>query len=1370
MKVFRCTLTFVLGIVLGIVLLVLAIGGAVLAIGTSMTVGQLQSSLTDAEVIRPDSKLYGETLLEAIKGVWNDYQNFHELSLKVLYEHYGIALFNGVSGIDFTTKEDLYNTPLTEIIGNLSIVLDSFTLNDIGNLTGLDFASYNLPVLEENLDSGIPSAIDNIMKSFSGDGLTLRAIKDKFNIDLASGSDMIAALQDIPLNSFGSVIDALRISTFLNGDTDTYVPVGVNDLYLAAEQDSDDAYVEIPSDKLTSLDITPGAETYIAGGKTLADGSTGLDIRELRYIKKSIEKDGVTSYKYVVDNSCYAATEEAPTETYYRHMIYRRYDANIDNNRDAADLCVLAYSNSLASANADDIIDKGFISLETIVDPEGKSYADASHVAAIDRTSGTVNIDRVGYYTQEEALTESPKFGFEGTITKSSKLTEITDPTDGKYYFRTHVGTSQAVLQTINYMSISDLRNADGLLDNIKIKDVVSIDESSPKILSAIADCTLSNIGDRISELEVGDLFDVDGEDTSLIMKSLAKRGCKISELASVADKLTLGEIIEVNYDEYTAAPDGMYVRIPVYVKYNAYAPSHNPEPGSADFDYVKRYNKLDEGDYQQADDGEYVRVYYYTRDNEEDETQAEMQRYNLTQAADTAIAMQSIARRGCTIPELGTIMNELYISELMRIDADSAQIMQSLAKLNVKLDEFDEKIDELKISDVIEIGDNASKLMKTLKARKTKINELATVTDTLAIGDMIDIVYDDYTPNENGKYVKIVLANATDTEGEKCYYTLFNPANPDHVGKERYDRTPKDEASSKILQRFAATSLGDFSSAFGNLQVFDVMDIDADIYAAATGLQSRQEGESATNYYFVDEDGNEQRLFYYAEEDGLFRLASQDYINQHHDDNSLYYIKSAGTGNAVLRKLAYVNIDSMGPSLGKIIDDMLLSEIIDIYDAYAVEVEESFASESDPSEDSLYFVEWTEGDAKENGKEVIYLYDNLGKYTKTNERYVALDPESSELTNDRSEFYFVYKKVPTTPNDMVSIPSFGLDFNTDDLKARAAAGEYLAKNNIYYYDAKNDNMVFNPALCAYLAANVTKTQQEGNDAKLYYREVKSDASSVTEGKANNENTVFMGYKYKDGQNLYVDVLGKKTAYLSSNDTYISFWDLQMYRKETAENNSFIVVKEQLGDGVSTDGLVYSKHYAENVYIADANGEYVFINGEYVKYSNANPNHDGQMRFSLKKGYIATRNEIYYEKNGGFETELDTSKIRKVTNTVRAKSAAILRLLAGGTMKDLNTAVSNATMEQIIDITPDSMFDNPFIREATLNTMGVQLQKLLADMTMDDLIAWANVDGVPAEVRTALAGVKIPNFILSVEFKDSQGLVINMEKLYGYGN
>ena len=91
--------------IIGIILFVLAIGGAVFVVGTSVTVGQLQQKITQEEIIAPDSALYGQTVLDAVKSLINDINGIDSLTLQTLYDHYGLAILKGLSGIDFTTKD-----------------------------------------------------------------------------------------------------------------------------------------------------------------------------------------------------------------------------------------------------------------------------------------------------------------------------------------------------------------------------------------------------------------------------------------------------------------------------------------------------------------------------------------------------------------------------------------------------------------------------------------------------------------------------------------------------------------------------------------------------------------------------------------------------------------------------------------------------------------------------------------------------------------------------------------------------------------------------------------------------------------------------------------------------------------------------------------------------------------------------------------------------------------------------------------------------------------------------------------------------------------------------------------------------------------
>lgn len=302
MRVLKGTLTFILGMVIGIILFVLAIGGAVYIVGTSMTVGQLQQSITQEEVISKDSAIYSQKLIDAVKSIVTDVKDIQSLSLKTLYEHYGISVLNGISGIDFTDK-DFYSVPIKDLIADSSTIVNSFTLNDISKVAGVDFSSYGLPILNDNLNNNVKTAIDDIMSSLNGN-LTIRSIKDKFGIDIGTGDNtLISAVQDLSLSSFGSVVNAITLDKLITVDTDTFVKNGANDVFVKADR------YEIVSDADladSSYEASDGVETYIAGAiDSNSDGTAdSLVQKELRYVKKTATaEDGSESVTYVVDNS-----------------------------------------------------------------------------------------------------------------------------------------------------------------------------------------------------------------------------------------------------------------------------------------------------------------------------------------------------------------------------------------------------------------------------------------------------------------------------------------------------------------------------------------------------------------------------------------------------------------------------------------------------------------------------------------------------------------------------------------------------------------------------------------------------------------------------------------------------------------------------------------------------------------------------------------------------------------------------------------------------------------------------------------------------------------------------------------------------------
>ncbi len=585
MRVLRGTLTFVLGMVIGIILFVLAIGGTVLILATQMTVGDLQKSFTGSDIIAPDSEVYNKSVLEAVKGILADVQNFDTLSLKTLYEHYGISLINGVSGIDFTDK-NFYDVPITQLIDDLSIVVNSFSLNDVSKIAGVNFEDYNLPILNENINNSISVAIDNILGSLNGN-MSVRKIKDSFGIDLGiEDNAMLKTLQDVNVSSFGSVINVLRLNLLFDTDTDTFIELS-NPQYFQKV----DVYEEVSAADLANKNyVAPlGVETYLAGGKdTDGDGNSDIaDMRELRFVKKfSVNSDGQQSAVYAVDNSCYSEDFNVAdnTKTFYRHIEY------IPAAEDTSERFVLAYGNCVETADGGNytLVSKGFIP-----------------TSEIDASSGGI-------------------WGIIGTPNKDSKLEE-TDENLPLAFTRVHVGTSAAILQTIAFMTVSELQNADALLDGLTVADLIDVND-----------------------------------DTAKIIKSLVRRKCKIKDLGSVAGKLPLGEIIDIKSDGYTENANGRYVRFEDKSVFTLYdAALHAGQ---------QRYKRASDGTYIPDEKGDFVNAVYYTLYNAAEH--AGLTRYDRTgtDGASSAI-LQRFA--GSTLDGFSTAFDSLMLADVLQIDTD---------------------------------------------------------------------------------------------------------------------------------------------------------------------------------------------------------------------------------------------------------------------------------------------------------------------------------------------------------------------------------------------------------------------------------------------------------------------------------------------------------------------------------------------------------------------------------------------------------------------------------------------------------------------------------------------------------------------------
>jgi len=201
----RGILSFFLGMIMGIVLFVGAIAGTIYALIATVKVGEITdfAGLEDGVVFDEGADINNKTLLQIYQMLAKE--DFPNMTLGELAEKYGLngKLDLASDATDFVDISVLYDVPLKDLGEEWGpLILNQITLNKVGNVTGLDFTEYGLPILSENVNVPIVDAIDNILSSLSGD-LTLRQIEDNFGITL--GNEGVLAVKGHPhLTNFRS--------------------------------------------------------------------------------------------------------------------------------------------------------------------------------------------------------------------------------------------------------------------------------------------------------------------------------------------------------------------------------------------------------------------------------------------------------------------------------------------------------------------------------------------------------------------------------------------------------------------------------------------------------------------------------------------------------------------------------------------------------------------------------------------------------------------------------------------------------------------------------------------------------------------------------------------------------------------------------------------------------------------------------------------------------------------------------------------------------------------------------------------------------------------------------------------------------------
>lgn len=673
-----------------------------------------------------------------------------------------------------------------------------------------------------------------------------------------------------------------------------------------------------------------------------------------------------------------------------------------------------------------------------------------------------------------------------------------------------------------------------------------------------------------------------------------------------------------------------------------------------------------------------------------------------------------------------------------LRAHTGSAEAaIQSIAFLTIHdLQSADDLLGNRKLGELITIDDDSAPILKALK--NSSLNSIATDIETITIRETMDLVDYDYVENDNGLYVKIT------GEGENdFYYTLYNPAQ--HQDMQRYDRTlpegkTEDDISSKVLLRLAGSSLTSMDEAMKKLSLGDVLDIDMDVYAPA---------ESELVEEIKSDEKSKKFVYYFNSETGTYRVAYHDYVAAHPDDK-YYVVQTVGESNSIMKKLAFVKIDNMADAFDSVMDDTFISEIVTIVENDGVRLaEKALQNGSTYSETDKFFIEWQEGGLTENKKPVIFAYNENGTYFLNTFIYEqATDAELGAET----EVFYKYENITTY---------------TGYSEGKAAVfAKLLAAGNLFYSNDSGVTCVRNPQLCTYIVSQINQNHDVStNEAKLYYRQkLDSAGDGAIRGVFYNAAPDSVVIEFIGDMLQYNATTGKAAG----SDLPIPLDDERKLAYCAPEDKALLLTKKEgsffveLGDSKYPyeGGPTFSKQYCEDVYVVAAEGEFVYVDGKYVKY---NESYEGQERYQKKVGYVAQFGEIYVK---GGSTELDLANVTHIGEVLQEASSPVLKYLADATVSNMNDKLAEATIQDIIEVTHGTIFDMDKIRTSRLDELGTNVQEVLRKIQVGNLLKWSHVEGVPSEVVEVIKDANIQSFFMSLSYDQTTGMIyVDVEKL-----
>lgn len=513
-------LTFILGLVVGVLLVGGTIAGVVYYAVAAVSVNDVENyTKQEFTFIDKDAEIRNKSILDIYDMVKGG--NIKETTVSDAKRIFGIDIIKILENsleitVDDKSRETLGAMKVADVFkgDNLKVVLNCFTLGDVLKKTGIDTTTglASKPIVQEHISEPVIDGFNALLKSLEINEMTIAEMQYLLGVSFGAGG-VLDTVANVKIGDLNSAINDIKFEDVLpDFDRDFYAEWDNTGAVLYKKESGGEI-------KLKQLIEADGTSEFFKFVNTEAKDPAKT------YYKLNREEGTIK----VSDDGNWELIKELPD-------FNNRYDISGKRNRFGLAYVVLVDDNQIKIT---------------------KRYAD--------RACTVENEDGMYYfkYTKDAAGTNYRYGAAIRTKIEGTDPAQYKEVIEWRGYVEATDGFVNTTPETYGYSSLAQYEKEELVKQetpDLIICALVHVGKSEP-VLKALADETLNTLDGAIGDMKLGQVIEIT-DDSADILKKL--KDSKISEIDKDVKNVKVGDIMKVvSVTTAEKATDGAYIALP---------------------------------------------------------------------------------------------------------------------------------------------------------------------------------------------------------------------------------------------------------------------------------------------------------------------------------------------------------------------------------------------------------------------------------------------------------------------------------------------------------------------------------------------------------------------------------------------------------------------------------------------------------------------------------------------------------------------------------------------------------------------------------------------------------------------------------------